>query len=414
MERRGRSIPSTARGEPITEPSPVRRRTSRGKKLLFAAVVAVLSVALAEGAARVYEMARPSRVVDYGRGFTSGARVFVPIADRPGFVTTGPGKDAFFRVQTFQAKKPAGTFRIAVLGGSSVYRMETEFRRMEAELAAALTPRFQRVEVLNAGGLSYGSARLVGVALEMIEYEPDVVVLYEANNEFVEMQEMRFAEIEDASVFHSLSWSALIRVTRDMAADRQIAMVRNEVEQMAQRGNATPDPSLPPGMDLFIVTPDQVDARMAAFRRNYEFIARLCRRAGAQFILGAVPSNLVRPYLFGASDIQYSKVRGMFRSGQFEEGDALGRKLLSGPICRHQASDAENSIIRAIAAEMDVPLADVESAVRAAEPHHVPGETLFSDHCHLNDAGNAIFRETLVHAVLAAVQAPDRSASQRR
>jgi hypothetical protein len=28
--------------------------------------------------------------------------------------------------------------------------------------------------------------------------------------------------------------------------------------------------------------------------------------------------------------------------------------------------------------------------VIAAEPHHIPGETLFDDWCHLNDAGREI------------------------
>jgi hypothetical protein len=38
--------------------------------------------------------------------------------------------------------------------------------------------------------------------------------------------------------------------------------------------------------------------------------------------------------------------------------------------------------------------------VIAAEPHGVPGETLFSDHCHLGPQGNAIFRETIAKSVI--------------
>ena len=29
-----------------------------------------------------------------------------------------------------------------------------------------------------------------------------------------------------------------------------------------------------------------------------------------------------------------------------------------------------------------------------AEPHHIPGETLFNDHCHLNEKGNEILLQT--------------------
>ena len=60
---------------------------------------------------------------------------------------------------------------------------------------------------------------------------------------------------------------------------------------------------------------------------------------------------------------------------------------------RSQSSDIENSIIRSLAAKYGLPLADVENAVIQAEPHHVPGETLIRDWCHLNVAGNAIWIE---------------------
>ncbi|NLV40506.1 MAG: hypothetical protein GXY15_04670 [Candidatus Hydrogenedentes bacterium] len=56
-------------------------------------------------------------------------------------------------------------------------------------------------------------------------------------------------------------------------------------------------------------------------------------------------------------------------------------------------------------AEHGVPLADVEAAVTAAEPHGVPGETLFNDHCHLNPAGNALLARTYEKEILRALGA---------
>ena len=47
-----------------------------------------------------------------------------------------------------------------------------------------------------------------------------------------------------------------------------------------------------------------------------------------------------------------------------------------------------------MAEKYKVPLADVEQAIIAAEPHQIPGETLFSDRCHLDGDGNAILTAT--------------------
>lgn len=39
-----------------------------------------------------------------------------------------------------------------------------------------------------------------------------------------------------------------------------------------------------------------------------------------------------------------------------------------------------------------------------AEPHGIPGETLFDDHCHLNDAGRAIWIEGYAPEIQKAIQ----------
>jgi hypothetical protein len=71
---------------------------------------------------------------------------------------------------------------------------------------------------------------------------------------------------------------------------------------------------------------------------------------------------------------------------------------------RHQSSDAENDIIRRIASQHNVPLADVEAAVIAAEPHRVPGETLFIDMCHLSPEGNRILLDVYYEQAVALIR----------
>ncbi|MGC9054252.1 MAG: SGNH/GDSL hydrolase family protein, partial [Candidatus Hydrogenedens sp.] len=56
--------------------------------------------------------------------------------------------------------------------------------------------------------------------------------------------------------------------------------------------------------------------------------------------------------------------------------------------------------VRELAEKHHIPLADVLSAVERAEPHHIPGETLFNDHCHLNPEGNSIMIHTFEEKIL--------------
>ncbi len=93
----------------------------------------------------------------------------------------------------------------------------------------------------------------------------------------------------------------------------------------------------------------------------------------------------------------------LYESGRWEEGLALAREILANASPRHQSSDQENRVIRQVTAKWGIPLADVEAAVIAREPHGIPGETLFSDHCHLNEKGNRILMETYLPKIVEAL-----------
>jgi len=116
---------------------------------------------------------------------------------RPLFELSGDGSEYrvsaarlnFFRPAKFAARKPPGTRRIFVLGGSTVqghpFATETAFPRLLQCCLERLDPR-RRWEVINCGGVSYASYRLLPVLQEVLQYEPDVCVFCEGQNEFLE------------------------------------------------------------------------------------------------------------------------------------------------------------------------------------------------------------------------------------
>jgi hypothetical protein len=102
----------------------------------------------------------------------------------------------FFRPASFAAVKPAQTRRIFVLGGSTVqgrpYSTETAFSTWLQLRLRAANPELS-FEVVNCGGVSYASYRVSKILDELLQHQPDAIVLYTGHNEFLE--DRTYAEV---------------------------------------------------------------------------------------------------------------------------------------------------------------------------------------------------------------------------
>jgi lysophospholipase L1-like esterase len=143
---------------------------------------------LAEITFALLDWGRPERSEDPFVGFRSVRPLFV--LDESGTRREiAPGRLAFFCPDGFAAGKGPREYRIFCLGGSTVqgrpFAIETSFTTwLELSLEAANPNR--RWEVVNCGGVSYASYRLVPILEEVLDYEPDLILLYTGHNEFLE------------------------------------------------------------------------------------------------------------------------------------------------------------------------------------------------------------------------------------
>ena len=331
-------------------------------------------LALLEGGARIVELWWPPLPVDYGLGFSPESRVFV--RDSNGRLGTAAEKADAFVTQHFapEPEKP----RVVVVGGSSVNRLSGQFRVLSDTLG---------LEVINAGGHSYGTHRLVAVVVEVLRYKPDVVVLYTGHNEFEEVRQQRLVHPWRGAVAKALSNLAVYRLTRDIWVTSRIQAMRGE-----------PDPS---AAWSHTFTDDEVEDRMTAFRENLTAMVTLCQQAGVSVILTTIPSDHVRPWL--PAPARFNAAVQKYEAADWAGGYALARACLADTAGRHQSSDIENTIVMEVAQATGAPLVDIRAAVEAAEPHGVPGETLFADHCHLNEAGNTVWRKAITPALIDAL-----------
>jgi hypothetical protein len=169
---------------------PVRR------KVLYLGVLVLLLAALCEGGLRLRAW------IKYGTASTGvrdpmlvrddAAGLWVP---RPGYELKGANihiriNSLGFRGPEFSKAKPAGTFRIVVLGASTTFSMEASSNdaiwtaRLQDKLRAAVPGR--QIEVINAAVAGYvADDNLKNLRSRVLPLDPDLVIYYEANNEIV-------------------------------------------------------------------------------------------------------------------------------------------------------------------------------------------------------------------------------------
>ena len=172
------------RGKPA-----VRWWSLRGLAFRLAAVMLGLApLVLAEAVLVIFDVGRPTYGDDPFLGFSTVNPLFVRDDERARWEIP-PSRLGFFRPESFAANKGADEFRIFCLGGSTVqgrpYSIETSFTTwLEMNLQAADPSRSW--EVVNCGGVSYASYRLVPILEEVLDYQPDLIILYTGHNEFLE------------------------------------------------------------------------------------------------------------------------------------------------------------------------------------------------------------------------------------
>lgn len=93
-----------------------------------------------------------------------------------------------YRNEEFSREKPAGTYRIVALGGSSTYTVAVTDNKktFTYQLEKALADKYgiDNVEVINAGASGYDSwESLVNLQFRVLDLDPDLIIVYHGVND---------------------------------------------------------------------------------------------------------------------------------------------------------------------------------------------------------------------------------------
>jgi lysophospholipase L1-like esterase len=272
-----------------------------GRKVTFrvaAVLVGLMPLVAAEGAFRLLDWGHADVHDDPFVGFHAVYPLFEPNADGSRY-EVARSRLGYFRPDSFAAHKPPGEFRIFCLGGSTVqgrpFAIETAFSTwLEISLQAAEPTRTW--EVVNCGGVSYASYRLVPILEEVLQYEPDLIILYTGHNEF----------LEDRTYAHIKHLPTAVAWPLEKAAQTRSFVLLNQACRRL-RGDATGDPPRgrpilesevdamlehEGGLGQYRRDPEWRQDTIEHFRYNLRRMVTLAREAGVPILLVNPVSNL--------------------------------------------------------------------------------------------------------------------------
>lgn len=332
-------------------------------------------------------------------------------------------RQAYFYPDSFAAEKLTEEFRIFCLGGSTVqgrpFSIETSFSTW-LQLSLNTADPTHDWEVVNCGGVSYASYRLVPILEEVLNYEPDAIVVYTGHNEFLE-----------ARTFANLSSSTPVSRLRTVNLLRNLWSGRSRLEGQGQTQEvlaAEVDALLDYRGGLADYHRDDVaaNATVQQYERNLKRMIDLARSASVPIILMNPASNLkdTPPMKIEASaDLttqqvdEFDKLVEQARSTEdlaqkvvfLQRALAIdarhaGVRFLLGHayLAQNRIDEAREQFIRAkdedvcplrmieplydalarVATMSSVPLIDVRHDIESRSADGIPGDRFFLDHIH--------------------------------
>lgn len=397
------------------------KKTPLRSRLLAATVVPLLVLALAEGAVRAL-VAAPKKPLLFERVTVDGAELWQRSIWRP---------VPYYPPTT--REKPAGTLRVACIGGSTVegrpFPAQSFPRVLEELLRSALDPT--PVEVLACGVGGQYSLGELDVLEEMLQFDLDAVVLYSVHNEFHPQNVRQIMEAaEHPSRERLLALAGHLRLCQLLADRGQskteaaasiaekpperrpidgpefphvLETFRRRVERFCELTSGRDIPlvlctavcnlrDFPPLADVFkpeIALSERQrylrlldDAALAIDQQNLEIAAHYLRSAE---LIDTTPAGLYfqRARLLNAQGKRAEALAEFVRARDYD-----GR-LNRGP-------SAFNDAIRSFAGRQRVAVSDVEAAFARLAPDGIVGHEAIIDNVHPNIEGaRTIAREIL-------------------
>jgi tetratricopeptide (TPR) repeat protein len=349
----------------------------------------------------------------------------------------------------FSTKKEPGALRVFFLGGSaSAGWPQPPAESYSAYLDRALRTAYpnRKLELINVSAHAYAAYRVRLIMQEVLDFDPDLLVIYSGNNEFIEPRRYSTATRWYDPMLDLANRSSVYRLLRGSFIG--VRLFPENTLEAEQRGFVAYEQwSKIEELPLALKTdPLQLQKVIEHYEFSISSMVAAAQARGIPVILLTVPVNLrdwepnvsITPapdrveawrdkYLAGRkallngdaataaaelqraaeidpnhADTAYFLGRALEFAGRLDEAYASydrARDLDANPF---RALSTFNDVIRRVAAEhSNVRLVDAEEVVRNASRPYAPGFDLFLDYVHLTTKGNVLLAGSVFDAIVA-------------
>lgn len=421
---------------------------SRSEKWLLGIITACLSLLLLEGGVRLLEVfflhTRSEQT------YASGSTPFVDYRNmRPLFeIQNLNGESHYVRTRYhpfvsktlhFPATKSNSTFRVFCLGGSAAmgwpHDLSLSYPAFLQRQLECLYPD-RKIEVINAAASTYASYRVKTLFDEIVNYEPDLILIYSGNNEFLERVLYQTHDFLASPWRHIATVRTLHRTFKGLRKTKpRIDLDNYQPSFMIDiaLGNSSP----------LKTSRQQLTQVKAHYRYNLSEMVRQAKVRKIAIGLLNVPVNIKdwTPHAsvhatgtnLSAWQEAYRQAITAYENCQFEQAASafrrcveldtayakcyfyLGRSLLemgkqaeAGQAFLHalqkdaypfRALQDFNQIIEEVAVRMEVLQVDIVSELKAKTTDHILGEEVLIDHVHPTVASNEFIAKVVLNRV---------------
>ena len=339
----------------------------------------------------------------------------------------------YFRPASFVYPKPVNAFRVFVVGGSTVqgrpWENETAFPKWLEICVAANLPK-RDVEVINCGGVSYASYRLSHIVEEVIEYEPDLLIVCTGHNEFLEDRTYSFEKNLSPSVVSIHSFLSNFRSYRFLRESTLKIRGTDRPKKDRLDSAVTTRLDFEKGLAKFTTESIHRDSVAEHFRFNISRMISIASKHEVPILMLAPPSNQKSCFPFKPSDAWTSESKSVFANqslaqleqisesesadfhyffgqalldaGRFEEAKMEFNLAIDCDVCPLRMSFTLRAIMRETTSDAEQRLAqrwisflDLQKEFEAASKNNIIGDGMLVDHVHPTIAAHQLIAQII-------------------
>ncbi|MBT8380133.1 MAG: tetratricopeptide repeat protein [Ignavibacteria bacterium] len=312
----------------------------------------------------------------------------------------------------FDIVKKENAFRIMVMGGSSAagfpYSPNGTFSRYLRDRLELMYPNLH-IEVVNIAITATNSYTIRDLIPDVIEQEPDLILLYAGHNEYYGALGIGSAENMSAS-------TGLVNFIIQLDKFKTVQLIRTLLSSVGTIFNSEAIIDSERGGTLMarivkekLITykSEMFDTGISQFENNFEDILSFTTEANVPVIIGTVVSNLKdqKPFVSVKSE-EYESAINLFHKAQkfyiekkLSDADSLFRLAKDCDALRFRAPEIMNTIIKKLAVKYNCGLVNVDSIFNSASQNGIVGNNLIVDHLHPSIEGYLLMGKIYLEAM---------------